>query len=288
MTGENADSWGRPAPVPPRPPEPPDADPQGRYRPAAVGTHRTARWFILAGAVLLVLMVPLAVPFRSDSDGSGGPGSTFTMNDAAADVLEGWYDEPLDLSRWDSHCYATQELMPATMEADCGTVSIGLVSSTGVHGESTVVPSRRAMRAYTVTDTSDVPFHEEPADAALDPAFAGAVTNFRMTDVVPLSNAVRVPDFPDFPDAPGLPDGPGVPGGGSGSGPDDLQPVQYLPDGGGGGDDRDDAGGPVAVAASFLMKEGDGVLYTLTVTGTSVADVRYSTLSLLGGVRVAD
>ncbi|MDN6511083.1 MAG: hypothetical protein L0K56_10310, partial [Corynebacterium sp.] len=69
-----ADGWGRPAPGPVSgsfsgPPSlPPNADPDGRFRPAAVGGHRTARWFILVGVVLVALVVPFAVPMNPSPD----------------------------------------------------------------------------------------------------------------------------------------------------------------------------------------------------------------------------
>lgn len=270
-----ADGWGRPTPGPPSS-MPPDADPDGVYRPAAVGGHRTARWFILVGVALVLLVAPLAVPMNDAED--TGDAEPYLLNDAAADTLTAWEASPLDLAGLDQRCVATGEaLLPGTLEAECtsgygtGPVDLDIVSMAGV--EDAPLSAGRGLRAILASDVSDVPFRPAAAEDVLHPSLSAQTGEFLMSPVIGLSSPFA--DLPDLRE-------PGMPG--------DTQPVQY------GDMPRESPGIPATpestpgvytVAASFMIDGPDGVLYTLAVTGADEASVTVTAEQLWGAVRAA-
>lgn len=267
-----ADGWGRPTPGPPSS-MPPDADPDGVYRPAAVGGHRTARWFILVGAALVLLVAPLAVPMNDADD--TGDADPYLLNDAAADTLTAWEASPLDLTGLDQRCAATGEaLLPGTLEAECtsgygtGPVDLDIVSMAGV--EDAPLSAGRGLRAILASDVSDVPFRPAAAEDVLHPSLSARTGEFLMSPVIELSSP-----FADLPDLPDLRE-PGMPG--------DTQPVQYgdMPP-----ESSESSPGIYTVAASFTIDGPDGVLYTVAVTGADEASVTVTAQQLWGAVRAA-
>lgn len=267
-----ADGWGRPTPGPPSS-MPPDADPDGVYRPAAVGGHRTARWFILVGAALVLLVAPLAVPMNDADD--TGDADPYLLNDAAADTLTAWEASPLDLTGLDQRCAATGEaLLPGTLEAECtsgygtGPVDLDIVSMAGV--EDAPLSAGRGLRAILASDVSDVPFRPAAAEDVLHPSLSARTGEFLMSPVIELSSP-----FADLPDLPDLRE-PGMPG--------DTQPVQYgdMPP-----ESSESSPGTYTVAASFTIDGPDGVLYTVAVTGADEASVTVTAQQLWGAVRAA-
>lgn len=270
-----AEGWGRPTPGPPSS-MPPDADPDGVYRPAAVGGHRTARWFILVGVALVLLVAPLAVPMN-DADDTG----RYLLNDAAADTLTTWEASPLDLASLDQRCVATGEaLLPGTLEAECtsgygtGPVDLDIVSMAGV--EDAPLSAGRGLRAILASDVSDVPFRPASAEDVLHPSLSARTGEFLMSPVIELSSP-----FADLPDLPDLRE-PGMPG--------ETQPVQYgdippeVPET---AETPGTSPGVYTVAASFTIDGPDGVLYTVAVTGADEASVTVTARQLWGAVRAA-
>jgi hypothetical protein len=273
-----ADGWGRPPRVRPTSGPvsgpvsgPPDADPDGLYRPAAVGPHRTARWFILVGAALLLLAFPLAVPMNDDPDEE-----PYLLNEAAADSLTTWGFAPLDLTGLDGRCAATGEaLLPGTLEATCmganrwDSVDLDIVAMAGV--ENAAPSARRGLRAVLASDVSDVPFRPAPADEILHPSLAERTDGLRVSPVVELRSPLGFLDELPEPRDPGM--------------PADTRPVQYgdtAPDGTSGG-----TSGRYTVAASVLLDGPDGVLYTLVVTGGNERTLAETADHLWGAVRAA-
>ncbi|WP_291479022.1 hypothetical protein [Corynebacterium sp.] len=264
-----ADGWGRPTPGPhvTPPPGPPDADPEGHFRPAAVGPHRTARWFILVGAALLLLAAPLAVPVNEDPD--TGP---YLLNEAAADSLTAWGSAPLDLAGLDGRCVATGEaLLPGTLEASCVVgyglehVDLDIVSMAGV--DDAALSSGRGLRAILATDVSDVAFRPAVAEEVLHPSLSARAGEFMVSPVVELRAPSGLLD--DLPD----PRDPGVPA--------DTRPVQFGDPAPGG------TPGRYTAAASVLLDGPDGVLYTFAVTGGDEESVAVTADQLWGAVRAA-
>ena len=148
--------WGPPetAPFPP-------TDPHGRYRPAANGRHRTARWFILAAVAVLVLVAPLAVPVKDPAEVEDEY-SPSSMLELSAKPSSPW---PIDISGFDTICAAADSGM-VTLAMVCdlprvGVVEVHIGEVVGVGGSATDVDvaARRGMRAATMTDTSDARFH---------------------------------------------------------------------------------------------------------------------------------
>jgi hypothetical protein len=281
-----ADGWGRPprvrpsagpvpGPVSGAVSGPPDADPDGLYRPAAVGPHRTARWFILVGAALLLLALPLAVPVNDDPDGE-----PYLLNEAAADSLTTWEFAPLDLTGLDGRCAATGEaILPGTLEATCmgsnrwDTVDLDVVAMAGV--EDAAPSARRGLRAVLASDVSDVPFRPAPADEILHPSLAGRTDGLRVSPVIELRSPLGLLD--ELPE----PRDPGVPA--------DTRPVRYgdtAPDGTS-GTGSGTGSGRYTVAAAVLLDGPDGVLYTFAVTGGNERTVAETADHLWGAVRAA-
>lgn len=269
-----ADGWGRPTPGPPSS-MPPDADPDGFYRPAAVGGHRTARWFILVGAALVLLVAPLAVPMNDAEDAE-----PYLLNDAAADTLTAWEYSPLDLAGLDGRCVATGEaLLPGTLEAECTSgyglapVELDIVSMAGVEDAS--LSAGRGLRAILTSDVSDVPFRPADAEDVLHPSLSAQTDEFLMSPVIELSSPSAdrsggsgglLDDLPELRD-------PGTPAG--------TQPVQY------GDITPETSPGIYTVATSFTIDGPDGVLYTVAVTGADEASVTVTAKQLWGAVRAA-
>ncbi|MGP9759872.1 hypothetical protein [Corynebacterium sp. AOP12-C2-36] len=284
-----ADGWGRPAPGPVSgsfsgPPSlPPNADPDGRFRPAAVGGHRTARWFILVGVVLVALVVPFAVPMNPSPDTE-----PYLLNEAAADSLLSWDHDPLDLTALDPQCVATGDAMlPGTLEAECADrfgnyVDLDIMSMNGVGDEDgdTTQAARRSMRAIFYGDMSGATFTTvDDSDAAdlLHPTLAARTTEVLTTPVLELEpTLLNDPDgfFDDFEDGLREPASP------------DTHPVQYG-DSDGSGSDGSTGSGLYTAAASFLLDGPERVLYTVTVTGDDADVVAAAAEQLLGSVRAA-
>ncbi|WP_420099367.1 hypothetical protein [Corynebacterium sp.] len=302
-----ADGWGRPnrtprlAGLPSQPPsQPPNADPDGLYRPAAVGGHRTARWFLLMGIALVILVAPLAIPMNDAEDDE-----PYLLNEAGADSLTAWAASPLNLAGLDRQCTALGEtFLPGTLEGECygafglaagsgagsgsgsgsgygsGSlnefVNLEIASMAGVSaGEGAATAARRSLRAIMMSDMSDVPLDRtDPADPAdtrgvLHPTLARQTTELWTTQVLELAAPSSTGSdglLDDLPDLPEMRE-PGTPA--------DTRPVQY------GGS----TGGRYAVAASFLMDGPDGVLYTVAVTGANPDTVEFAANRLVGAVR---
>lgn len=287
-----ADGWGRPAPGPVSgsfsgsfsgsPSLPPNADPDGRFRPAAVGGHRTARWFILVGVVLVALVVPFAVPMNPSPDTE-----PYLLNEAAADSLLSWDHDPLDLTALDSQCVATGDAMlPGTLEAECADrfgnyVDLDILSMDGIGDEDgdTTQAARRSLRAIFYGDMSGATFTTvDDSDAAdlLHPTLAARTTEVLTTPVLELEpTLLNDPDgfFDDFEDGVREPVEP------------DTRPVQYGDSDGSGGGST--GSGLHTAAASFLMDGPERVFYTVTVTGDDADVVAVAAEQLLGSVRAA-
>lgn len=174
----------------------PDADPSGHYRPAAVGGHRTARWFILVGVALVIMVLPLAVPVKDDAGATGSPGggSSYRLADAAFDSLLTWENWPLDLGALEGRCAPLDTaLLPGTITAECSTehgmVDLDIVGMLDVgDGAGDIeLASQRGLRMIMPSDTSGVPFHERDAGEHLSPGLAVEVDDFRASPLTPFS-----------------------------------------------------------------------------------------------------
>lgn len=269
---DSGGSWGRRAQVH-RPAALPDADPHSAYRPAAVGTRRTARWFILVGVALVILMLPVAVP--ENSQGSSTPySSSRGMNHAAAGSLLAWDAARLDLTGLDNRCSPVGEaIMPGVLEATCsssgggGDVDLDITSMAGV--DDPVIAAERSLRAVLVSDiAAGIPgadFAPTDTDGLLHPSLADG--DLLMTPVITLREGAGDSYFESPPDPYERFDRP------------EISPVQYQHGG----------GGLFAVAVSFTMAGAgaDDVLYTAVVSGDNEMTVEQSATSLLGDFRAA-
>lgn len=255
----------------------PDADPDGMYRPAAVGGHRTARWFILIGAVIVILCIPLAVP--SNPSGSAGLYSSHRMNDAAADSLMGWGAAPVDLSGLDNRCAPDGDvIMPGLLEAVCapagedrdegfhgfGATNVDLELTSMVGVSDVQLSSQRSLRAILASDTAEragIDFTPADAHEILHPSLADGELLF--TPVITLREGAG----DSYLDPPADPrDRVEQP---------EFSPVQYQHGG----------GGVFAVAASFTAGPADDVLYTVLFSGTNPHTITHTANSLLGEIR---
>lgn len=183
--------WGTPGPEhqqrPSSQPFPP-TDPYGRYRPAATGRHRTARWFILAAVAILVLVAPLAFPLKdfSEVDDTYRPSEMVTMSMLPS---EQW---PLDLTGLDRDCVAT-DIGVVTFSMSCWMAAIGDVevhiggfTGIGDSDEDVELAARRGMRTATLTDTSDAMFTRS-SDGPVSPSLTPEVDESLVSEPYPVS-----------------------------------------------------------------------------------------------------
>ncbi|MDH2456859.1 hypothetical protein QDW14_10335 [Corynebacterium bovis] len=287
------------AAVPPVPPVPPVADPEGRYRPAPVGAHRTRNALLLTAGVLAALLVPVAVRAANGPVPETYPSFSEAMTSQGLDPGP----TPLTLDALDDLCTLPRDTpMPGVVSAECGGVDLDLTTMSGV--DDPAGSTRRALRAVGRSRDAfaDVPVQDVSADAVrADPSLDGAVDAVWETRPVLIRTAGSDLDPGGTPGGPGLPGGapggpaavPGaaVPGAARAVGAGTSGATGTGATGATGGADVDER---ILLARSYIPQGGD-TMYTFQVrvpvslTGyAGVAGARVIMNTLLEGVTVDD
>lgn len=279
------------AAVPPVPPVPPVADPEGRYRPAPVGAHRTRNALLLTAGVLAALLVPVAVRAANGPVPETYPSFSEAMTAQGLDPGP----TPLTLDALDDLCTLPRDTpMPGVVSAECGGVDLDLTTMSGV--DDPAGATRRALRAVGRSRDAfaEVPVQDVSADAVrADPSLDGAVDAVWETRPVLIRTAGSDLDPGDAPGGPGLAGGaPGGPAAVPGAAvPGTARAVGSGAAGTTGGADVDER---ILLARSYIPQGGD-TMYTFQVrvpvslTGyAGVAGARVIMNTLLEGVTVDD
>ncbi|HIW92744.1 MAG TPA: hypothetical protein H9870_13910 [Candidatus Corynebacterium avicola] len=275
--------WGTPAPEhqqrPSAQPFPP-TDPYGRYRPAATGRHRTARWFILVGIAVLVLVAPLAVPLKdfSEVEDTYRPSEMVTMSMLPS---EQW---PLDLTGLDRDCAAT-DVGVVTFSMSCWMAAIGDVevhiggfTGIGDSDEDVELAAQRGMRTATLTDTSDAVFTRQ-SDVPASPSLTPEVDEALVSEPHPVSGlGLTPPDVmqDDSPVGQRETQPVSVRGGVQGSQQGDVEPAQNSQQ-------------VYAATVALLNRDADGesAMYTVTVISDYRPQVEDMARFITGSIRAA-